>query len=78
MIKELTNRYKGHWYEEDPLRGSAYRSLTYDHRLDSLFIKIAFQLGIDQQKMEQALSTARFSVMFVNPGHVRITFWHIH
>jgi hypothetical protein len=72
FIKELTQRYQGHWYENDPLRGSAYRSLTYDHRLDSLFVKIALKLGITQLQMEQALSSARFSVMFINPGQVKL------
>lgn len=72
FIKELTRHYQGHWYEDDPLRGSAYRAITYDHRLDTLFIKIGQQLDMNQQKMEQALISARFSVMFINPGQVKV------
>jgi hypothetical protein len=66
----LQSRYEGHWYVSDPLRGSAFRSISFDQRLDPLLTRTARTAGIEN--IEILLSHVRYQVMFVNPGCVKV------
>jgi hypothetical protein len=66
----LQSRYEGHWYVSDPLRGSAFRSISFDQRLDPLLTRTAKAAGIEN--IEILLSHVRYQVMFVNPGCVKV------
>uniref|UniRef100_A0A7S4DF20 Anti-proliferative protein domain-containing protein n=1 Tax=Lotharella globosa TaxID=91324 RepID=A0A7S4DF20_9EUKA len=50
------------------LSGCAYRSLSYDSRVDPLLRKAAEEAGI-KQSIEELLSGSRY-IMFINPGIV--------
>uniref|UniRef100_A0A7S3YA80 Anti-proliferative protein domain-containing protein n=1 Tax=Lotharella globosa TaxID=91324 RepID=A0A7S3YA80_9EUKA len=64
----LVKRCTGHWHVEDPMKGCAYRSLSYDSRVDPLLRKAAEEAGI-KQSIEELLSGSRY-IMFINPGIV--------
>ena len=66
----LYSRNQGHWFIEDPLRGSAFRSILFDVQLDSVLQKAAYAAGI--QQIEDRLP--RGVIMFVNPGCVKFTY----
>jgi len=66
----LNSRYEGHWYVSDPLRGSAFRSISFDQRLDPLLLRTAKAVGIEN--LDILLSHVRYQVMFVNPGCVKV------
>jgi len=70
LVEELTTQYTGHWYEKDPQRGSGYRSLSFDQRLDPLLVRAGKKAGL--QNLESSLADARCSIMFVNPGLVKV------
>mmetsp|Transcript_28061 Transcript_28061/g.49467 ORF Transcript_28061/g.49467 Transcript_28061/m.49467 type:complete len:150 (+) Transcript_28061:186-635(+) len=63
-------RCKGHWHVGNPLRGCAYRSLSYDSRVDPLLRKAAEVAGI-KTSIEELLSGSRY-IMFINPGSVKL------
>lgn len=71
MEKIMQERYTGHWYEEDRARGSAYRSISYDNRMDPIILMSAKTAGIES--IEEHLEQARHKIMFVNPGEVKVT-----
>ena len=68
---ELKERYQGHWYESDALRGSAYRAIICDYvQTDPLLIKVAEECGIDMVCFN--VSLPREVVCWINPGVVMI------
>jgi len=72
LSREMLTRYQSHWYESDSSRGSGYRSISYDQRLDPLLVRAAQGCGISIASLETLLSHARYRVMFVNPREVKI------
>lgn len=84
----MTERYTGHWYEDDRLRGSGFRSVSFDNRIDPMLITAAKRAGIDGKQlmikeksaepsevdkvMAKLLDHARGKIMFVNPGEVKL------
>lgn len=81
----MTERYTGHWYEEDRLRGSGFRSISFDNRLDPVLVAAAKRAGIDSKLlsakeldtdvdkvMVKLLDRARGKIMFINPGEVKV------
>mmetsp|Transcript_33375 Transcript_33375/g.65045 ORF Transcript_33375/g.65045 Transcript_33375/m.65045 type:complete len:134 (-) Transcript_33375:262-663(-) len=52
------------------MKGCAYRSLSYDSRVDPLLRKAAEEAGI-KQSIEELLSGSRY-IMFINPGAVKL------
>jgi hypothetical protein len=68
---ELAQRYQGHWYESDELRGSAYRAIICDYvQTDPLLVKVARECGIDMVCFN--VSLPREVVCWINPGVVMI------
>jgi hypothetical protein len=79
LIKLLLQRYDGHWHPKDRSRGSGYRTLSYDHRIDPILVQASEAAGI--KNIERLLENTRY-IMFVNPGEVKLknvsnpdTFW---
>jgi hypothetical protein len=71
LEKELMERYTSHWYESDPIRGSAYRAIIADYvQTDPLLLKCARESGIDLSVFNALLP--REVVCWVNPGIVMI------
>lgn len=71
LEKELIERYTSHWYESDPIRGSAYRAIIADYvQTDPLLLKCARESGIDLSVFNALLP--REVVCWVNPGIVMI------
>jgi len=70
LENEMFLRFEGHWYEDDSQRGSAYRSVSFDNRLDSVLSRAARTVGI--KTVEKLLSHTRYHIMFVNPGEVKV------
>jgi len=70
LERALTSRYESHWHESDVLRGSGYRSLSYQNRVDSSICQAAKEAGI--RSIDTLLQHVRGQTMFVNPGEVKI------
>jgi hypothetical protein len=70
MARLLTAKFTGHWYPEDPARGSGFRAIANDCRLDALFAVAAREAGLPD--IERLLHHTRPSIMFVNPGVVKV------
>mmetsp|Transcript_24307 Transcript_24307/g.34316 ORF Transcript_24307/g.34316 Transcript_24307/m.34316 type:complete len:143 (-) Transcript_24307:319-747(-) len=70
LAQEMIAKYTGHWYENDIGRGSGFRSVSYDNRLDPMLCRASKGAGIDT--IEKHLEHARNQIMFVNPGEVKL------
>ena len=68
----MERHYTAHWYPDDVLRGSAYRAIVFDHRIDSLLRRAAEAIGILPSQLDKLLAHARHRVMLVNPGEVKL------
>eukprot|EP00761_Pharyngomonas_kirbyi_P004404 gb/GECH01004408.1/.p1 GENE.gb/GECH01004408.1/~~gb/GECH01004408.1/.p1 ORF type:complete len:128 (+),score=31.73 gb/GECH01004408.1/:1-384(+) len=66
LATEINKRLDGHWDEERPMKGSGYRSILNDARMDSIFIYAANAAGISDLS---CLNIPK-AVMWVNPGSV--------
>jgi hypothetical protein len=69
LIKLLVQRYTGHWYPEDRRRGSGYRTISYDQKIDPILVQAAESAGL--KHIERLLETTRY-IMFINPGEVKV------
>mmetsp|Transcript_17348 Transcript_17348/g.24264 ORF Transcript_17348/g.24264 Transcript_17348/m.24264 type:complete len:188 (-) Transcript_17348:281-844(-) len=70
LVEGLTKRCTGHWHIGNPMKGCAYRSLSYDSRVDPLLRRAAKDAGI-KVSVEELLSGSRY-IMFINPGTVKL------
>ena len=69
----LHAHYLHHWYPSDVLRGSAYRAIVCEpHHMDSQLRRAAELTGIAAAQLDKLLQPARFRVMYVNPGEVKV------
>lgn len=69
LERELELRMSGHWYEEEPSRGSGYRAVLVDEvQTDELLLRVAKTCGISKTTFENALP--RPVVMFIDPSRV--------
>eukprot|EP00455_Lapot_gusevi_P053066 TRINITY_DN81_c0_g2_i5.p1 TRINITY_DN81_c0_g2~~TRINITY_DN81_c0_g2_i5.p1 ORF type:complete len:217 (+),score=24.14 TRINITY_DN81_c0_g2_i5:123-773(+) len=66
----ILRRFQGHWYEDNIQRGSGFRSICFDNKMDPLISRAAESVGI--QKIETLLNHTRHLMMFVNPGEVKL------
>merc|ERR1711959_363415 len=65
LRSELRSRFEGHWYPECPFRGSAFRSIVNDIRLDPALEAAATASGFDPARLPKVY-------MFVNPNEVKV------
>ena len=63
----LLSKCHGHWYPNDPVRGSGYRSLVNDLSTDPIFLAAAAEVRI--QNIGKRLPKG---VMWVNPSSVKV------
>ena len=73
IAEVLAERYSGHWYVDEPHRGSGFRALSCSTYvgLDRLLLKAAERAGIDPQKWHSALAKSGVQTVWVNPGEVK-------
>jgi hypothetical protein len=72
LVKQMTSRYSGHWYSEDPARGSGYRCVSFDTRIDPVLRQAAVDAGFEVN-LEKWLAHTRGTIMYVNPGSVVVS-----
>eukprot|EP00475_Leptophrys_vorax_P028720 TRINITY_DN4175_c0_g2_i1.p1 TRINITY_DN4175_c0_g2~~TRINITY_DN4175_c0_g2_i1.p1 ORF type:complete len:356 (+),score=54.82 TRINITY_DN4175_c0_g2_i1:213-1280(+) len=70
LLAQIAKKFADHWYPEAPLKGSAFRSISFSVRMDPLLKKAGESIGL--QNLEKMLLSARNCTMFVNPGEVVI------
>lgn len=68
MFRLLSEKFSGHWYPEESSRGSAFRSISSDFRVDSVITKACSvaRIGSLLDKLPP------FTTMFINPGKVSL------
>ncbi|KAH7637572.1 tob1-like protein [Dermatophagoides farinae] len=65
----IRNRFDGHWYPDEPSKGSAYRCIHCNPQLDSsLFREAAHNSGLNLQDVQQNLPV-ELSI-WIDPGEV--------
>jgi len=73
MQELLAERFKGHWYPDEPHRGCAYRAVTWNpHTADRLLIRAAEHAGIrDPFSLKPAEHSGEL-ILWINPGEVKL------
>ncbi|CAH2277715.1 BTG1 [Pelobates cultripes] len=51
----LADHYRHHWFPEKPSRGSAYRCIRINHKMDPLIGQAADRIGLNSQQMFKLL-----------------------
>ncbi|KAK2825159.1 hypothetical protein Q7C36_019086 [Tachysurus vachellii] len=51
LQKTLLDYYEKHWFLQDPCRGSSYRCLRINHKMDPLINKAARAVGITKEEL---------------------------
>lgn len=51
----LQLHYKKHWFPESPERGSAYRCLRINHKMDPIILKAGLTCGLDEKILIELL-----------------------
>jgi hypothetical protein len=76
LAKQLELKFQNHWYEDQPLRGNAYRSVTVDKRskMDGLLEKAASEASVPD--LSNQLGPLSF-VMWIDPFEVAVRFFGI-
>jgi hypothetical protein len=72
---QLFLKYEGHWYKDDPLRGNAYRSITFDkqrNQIDDVLLAAAKAATINN--LSQRLGPCGV-IMWVDPGEVAVQYF---
>ena len=67
LHQSIVERCRGHWYPCDSLRGSAYRSISNDFRVDPMLFQAATAAGIFNIKALLPNAT-----IWVDPGFVKV------
>ncbi|KAL0490984.1 BTG family protein [Acrasis kona] len=69
LENELEVKLLGHWYEDEPVRGSGYRAILVDElQTDDLLLRVARTCNIPKKDFEDAMP--RPVVMFIDPSRV--------
>ena len=50
LLNALTLHYKEHWFPDRPFKGSGYRCLRINHKMDPVITKAALTCGIGKKK----------------------------
>ncbi|KAE8615345.1 hypothetical protein XENTR_v10008485 [Xenopus tropicalis] len=64
----LADHYKHHWFPEKPSRGSAYRCIRINHKMDPLIGEAADRIGLNSQQMFKLLPSEL--TLWVDPYEV--------
>jgi len=69
LVLEISQKYVGHWYPSNPLRGTGYREISvYFQFVDKLLLAAGEQSGISKDELQKALGPD--VTFFVDPGCV--------
>jgi len=73
LIALLSERLFSHWYPEEPLKGQAYRSISFDtmNGVDSVLMKACTGAQISFSSLRTMFpATIEHVIMWINPGEV--------
>ncbi|NXB80059.1 BTG2 protein, partial [Donacobius atricapilla] len=68
LREALTEHYKHHWFPEKPFKGSGYRCIRINHRMDPIISKAAAQIGLSLAQLYQLLPSEL--TLWVDPYEV--------
>ncbi|XP_005529353.2 PREDICTED: protein BTG2 [Pseudopodoces humilis] len=68
LREALTEHYKHHWFPEKPFKGSGYRCIRINHRMDPIISKAASQIGLSLPQLYQLLPSEL--TLWVDPYEV--------
>src|SRR5690606_30831235 len=75
LSKILEVRYGGHWYMEEPDRGHAFRSISYENgKVDRLLQEAGRSASISSLEQRRASEL----ILCIDPGHVSVNYRHSH
>ncbi|XP_054717772.1 protein BTG2-like [Uloborus diversus] len=49
----LCHHYQQHWFPEKPFKGSGYRCIRINHKMDPIISKAGLECGFDEEKLRQ-------------------------
>nr|XP_005330377.2 protein BTG2 [Ictidomys tridecemlineatus] len=68
LQEALTEHYKHHWFPEKPSKGSGYRCIRINHKMDPIISKVASQIGLSQPQLHSLLPSEL--TLWVDPYEV--------
>ncbi|NXX86770.1 BTG2 protein, partial [Urocolius indicus] len=68
LQEALTEHYKHHWFPEKPFKGSGYRCIRINHKMDPIISKTANQIGLSLSQLYQLLPSEL--TLWVDPYEV--------
>ena len=74
LLRLMCNKFANHWYEEEPIRGQAYREVTCDPEgkwVDELLLRAASNVGFSF--FDYYIPTKGLR-MWIDPGEVEVTY----
>lgn len=76
LMEVLRQRVSKHWYPDEPLRGSGYRCIRVNGRVDPVIEKAGRMSGVDEEVLKQGLPGEL--TVWVDPGEVGYRFGENH
>lgn len=76
LMEVLRHRVSKHWYPEDPMRGSGYRCIRVNGRLDPMIQKAGRISGVEEEVLKSGLPGEL--TVWVDPGEVGYRFGENH
>ncbi|NWV03137.1 BTG2 protein, partial [Ptilonorhynchus violaceus] len=68
LREALTEHYKHHWFPEKPFKGSGYRCIRINHKMDPIISKAASHIGLSLPQLYQLLPSEL--TLWVDPYEV--------
>ncbi|XP_068029300.1 protein BTG2 [Anomalospiza imberbis] len=68
LREALTEHYRHHWFPEKPFKGSGYRCIRINHRMDPIISKAAGQIGLSLPQLYRLLPSEL--TLWVDPYEV--------
>ncbi|XP_006218551.1 protein BTG2 [Vicugna pacos] len=68
LQEALTEHYKHHWFPEKPCKGSGYRCIRINQKMDPIISKVAARIGLSQPQLRQLLPSEL--TLWVDPYEV--------
>ncbi|XP_003410287.1 protein BTG2 [Loxodonta africana] len=68
LQEALTEHYQHHWFPEKPSKGSGYRCIRINHKMDPIISKVASQIGLSQPQLHRLLPSEL--TLWVDPYEV--------
>ncbi|NXN97904.1 BTG2 protein, partial [Rhinopomastus cyanomelas] len=68
LREALAEHYRHHWFPEKPSKGSGYRCIRINHKMDPIISKAASQIGLSLALLHQLLPSEL--TLWVDPNEV--------